>query len=371
MRYHAVAAIVIHDCTLGDDVLFSHSMFDGSLKSKSAKAAGRASVSRRNSFSIASARAGLRRALIGARQHELEGFRHLCDAGFIWIDICAWLDDPSQHGGKRLSAQTWAKENKFYSKRWLDEHAAFARAWPKFVDAWKWASAKGYSPDRRPSLRSAQNLMELKRRDDGFQIASARRRTLVRVKPAAQLIVPLPEKLIINPNQTMLVGDVVEMARKHIPDESFDLLIADPPFNLTIPETPNFIDRYKEEHNMRPRFREEWDNFPNVEAYYEFTKPWLLEAVRCLHEKGSMFIFCSDHSIGTIMWLLQTEKINFVHIIPVFQFNQDPVVTKRTLQYSKYFVVWVTKSPIHYRFHYDAAKWDTGRATSSTTCMAS
>ena len=251
----------------------------------------------------------------------------------------------------------WARDNEFYSKRWLDQHAEFARAWPRFVDAWKWASERGYSPDRRPSLHTAQNLMELKRRDDAFQSANASRRTLVRVKPAAQPIVPLPEKLIINPIQTMLVGDVVEMARKHIADESIDLLVCDPPYNLTIPVEPNHIDQYLLDHNMRPRFREDWDNFPNVEAYAEFTKPWLLEGVRCLHERGSMFIFCSYHSVGPIMWLLQTARINFVHIIPVHQYNQDPVKTKRTLQYSHYFCIWATKNATKYRFHYDAAKW--------------
>jgi site-specific DNA-methyltransferase (adenine-specific) len=84
-----------------------------------------------------------------------------------------------------------------------------------------------------------------------------------------------------------------------------------------------------------------------------------VEAIRCLHPKGSMFVCCSYHSIGPIMWLLQTARINFVHIIPLHQFNQNPVINKRILQYSHYFVVWVTKHPTQYRFDYDAAKWGT------------
>jgi hypothetical protein len=95
-----------------------------SLITKDAKAAGRASASR-DPFSIAEARAGLRQCLAGSRKSELQMYKDIRDAGNWWADICAWCDDKSLHGGKRISAKLWADDprNSPLHKRWLDQHA--------------------------------------------------------------------------------------------------------------------------------------------------------------------------------------------------------------------------------------------------------
>jgi len=332
----------------------------GPLTSTEAKAAGRASVSR-DSFDIAEARAGLRQCLAGSRKSELQMYKDLRDAGRFWITICAWLDDKSLHGGVRISAQQWADDprNSPLKKRWLDQHAQFARDWPDFLIAWNWAEETHFSPDRKPSLRSAQILLELKRRHDTHQSTIAKRRSTLRVLPAPKLIVPHPEKIFINPNQTLLHGDIVEMARQHTPDGSLDMIIADPPYNLPTPPEETQTDITYDRYAIHSRFREDWDEFADVEAYREFCEGWLNEAMRCLDKRGSLFVCCSYFSIGPIMWLVQNAKWNFPQLIQVCQFNQRPVVTRRTLQYSHYTVIWITKHPTEYRFDYDACKWGT------------
>ena len=102
-------------------------------------------------------------------------YRALRDLGLLWIAICAWLDDRSQHSGKRISAYQWAKDNAPIGKRWLDEHAKFARdEWDDFMVAWKWAQSEPYSPERHPSLSTARDLIDAKKRSDHYHSASDR-----------------------------------------------------------------------------------------------------------------------------------------------------------------------------------------------------
>jgi hypothetical protein len=262
----------------------------GSLKTPDARATGRTSVSR-NSFSIAEARAGLKRCLAGSRKSEFQMYEGIRDAGQHWINICAWCDDKSLHGGKRISAQAWAADprNSPLKKRWLDQHAQFARDWPEFLIAWKWASETHYSPDRKPALRSAQILLELKQRHDTHKSAIERRRSALLVVPEQKLIVPHPEKIIVSPAQTLLHGGIVEMPRQHIADGSIDLIIADPPYNLPTPPEETRSDEVYANYAINRRFRQSWDEFADAEAYKDFSQAWMVEAMRCLDERGSLF----------------------------------------------------------------------------------
>ena len=68
-------------------------------------------ASRRNHMlDIGAAKIALKRYIKCGRVHELRMYQNFRDAGLTWTDICAWLDDPTQHGGKRLSAYKWAQK---------------------------------------------------------------------------------------------------------------------------------------------------------------------------------------------------------------------------------------------------------------------
>jgi DNA modification methylase len=322
-----------------------------------AKVAGRKS-SGRNFFDIDKARRSLRLALSGSAKRELEMWTALCTVGLLWIDICEWLDDRTQHGGKRISATQWAadKKNSPIKKQWLDAHAEFARNWDEFMEAWRWAQAKEFTPDTKPSLRVARDLMELKRRHETHHAAVAAKRIVIRDKPAGKQT-QFPERIIVNPAHTIRCGDITEMLRKHVPDGSLDLMIADPPYNLPVPLEPNSIDRSLERYRMGTRFREAWDRFPDVETYAEFSRGWLAEAMRCLNDRRSMFIFCGFQSQEVIGWILQTMRVNRVQNIQVIQLNQRPRLGNRGLQHCHYTIIWASKSGTRYRFHHHKAKW--------------
>jgi hypothetical protein len=196
-------------------------------------------------FDIRAAKARLRRSLTSSRKNELSMYRDLRDAGLEWIAVCAWLDNPAQHGGKRLSAEIWARKNAPIGKRWLDEHADFARDWPQFTAAWKWAEQTGYAPNRRPSLRAARELINYKKRVETYQTALETTRTpvLAVVKPEAPIAT---EKQTPNDTTTVITGDVVEVMRKHVADGEIDLAVADGPYFMQLPDEENKFDHFTE-----------------------------------------------------------------------------------------------------------------------------
>jgi DNA modification methylase len=92
-------------------------------------------------------------------------------------------------------------------------------------------------------------------------------------------------------------------------------------------------------------------NFPDLKAFEEFSRAWITEAMRCLSEQGSLFIFCSNRSVGPIGRMLLDMGINSPQYIQVVKTNGRPLVGQRTLQYSHHTIIWVTKSRTDYRFN--------------------
>ena len=190
-------------------------------------------------------------------------YRDLRDVGLTWITICAWCDDPDEHGGKRISAYKWAIANAPFGKRWLDEHAEFARAWDHFVVCWKWAQGTEYAPERHPSLSTARDLMDTKKRAETYHSASSTTRTPVCVVrgPERYNGGAKDEQLVVSPATTIFRGEVEDMMHKHVPDASINLITADPPYFMRVPAEENHIDFWNKRYGMTPRFRADWDRF--------------------------------------------------------------------------------------------------------------
>ena len=67
---------------------------------------------------------------------------------------------------------------------------------------------------------------------------------------------------------------------KKIPSESFDLIFADPPYNLQLRNKLIRPDRSKVN-----AVNDKWDRFESFKTYDEFTSKWLLECKRLLKKK--------------------------------------------------------------------------------------
>ena len=69
-------------------------------------------------------------------------------------------------------------------------------------------------------------------------------------------------------------GDSLKELKK-IPNESFDLIFADPPYNLQLKKELSRPDTSKVD-----AVNDKWDKFDNFKSYDEFTSRWLLECKR-------------------------------------------------------------------------------------------
>lgn len=99
-------------------------------------------------------------------------------------------------------------------------------------------------------------------------------------------------------------GDCIELM-KEIPDNSIDLILTDPPYNIS-KENDN-RDRSKlnspimrRESPLKYDFGN-WDNMTR-EGFIEFTKQWLKECCRILKDGGTLISFFNKEDISLLGW---------------------------------------------------------------------
>ena len=75
---------------------------------------------------------------------------------------------------------------------------------------------------------------------------------------------------------------------KKIPDKTFNLVFADPPYNLQIGNKLKRPDDSKVNG-----VQDKWDQFKNFDHYDNFCKNWLNECKRVLKDNGSIWVIGS------------------------------------------------------------------------------
>ena len=100
------------------------------------------------------------------------------------------------------------------------------------------------------------------------------------------------ENKIINGNSLEIL--------KRIPNKTFDLIFADPPYNLQISE------KLKRPDNSEVKgVNDVWDKFKSFKHYDNFCKSWLKECRRILKDNGSIWVIGSYHNIYRLGYILQ------------------------------------------------------------------
>lgn len=154
-------------------------------------------------------------------------------------------------------------------------------------------------------------------------------------------------------NQDCIVG------MKNMPDDSVDLIIADPPYNLSKGTSINFLGNtvVKGMGGEWNKVIENWDNYTLIE-YIEFTKSWLIEANRVLKKTGSMWIFGTYHNIGIINFICQNLNLEIINEVIWYKSNSFPNLAGRRLTASHETLLWVHNNPKKrmYKFNYEYSK---------------
>ena len=87
---------------------------------------------------------------------------------------------------------------------------------------------------------------------------------------------------------------------KKIPSKTFNLVFADPPYNLQIEKNLKRPDESKVNG-----VNDKWDKFESFDHYDEFCKDWLSECKRVLIDDGTIWVIGTYHNIFRIGYHIQ------------------------------------------------------------------
>jgi len=144
-------------------------------------------------------------------------------------------------------------------------------------------------------------------------------------------------------------GDVMKKLQE-IPDESVDLIVADPPYNTSHGNNVEY-----EEKNWK-KLDESWDSFTK-DDYFLFTQKWIKEAMRIMKEGASIFVFGSYHNIGFVNVTFEKNDMDILNEIVWYKRDAFPNITCTRLTASHESILWAYKgNDKNYTFNYDWVK---------------
>ena len=158
---------------------------------------------------------------------------------------------------------------------------------------------------------------------------------------------------MINSNlkNKILNGDSLKELKK-IPSESFDLIFADPPYNLQLRNQLVRPDRSRVN-----AVNDKWDQFESFSTYDDFTTKWLQECRRILKKNGSIWVIGSYHNIFRVGAKIQ--DLGFWILNDVIWNKNNPMPNFRGTRFTNAHetLIWASKDKnSKYTFNYQSLK---------------
>lgn len=154
----------------------------------------------------------------------------------------------------------------------------------------------------------------------------------------------------------IICGEAIENLRK-LPNESIDLIVADPPYNLSQGNQLGWSgsSNLKGFGGKWEKVMETWDNMPLVE-YFNFTYSWLIEAKRVLKPTGSIWVFGTYHNIGIINLIFQILGIEIINEVAWYKRNAFPNLSGRRFTASHETLIWGHAGEKKRKYYFDYEK---------------
>ena len=155
----------------------------------------------------------------------------------------------------------------------------------------------------------------------------------------------------LNLKNKIINGDSLKELKK-IPDETFDLVFADPPYNLQLKNKLTRPDRSKVN-----AVNDKWDQFESFKKYDEFTYAWLSECKRILKKNGAIWVIGSYHNIFRVGTAIQ--NLGFWILNDVIWNKKNPMPNFRGTRFTNAHetLIWASKSEkSKYTFNYQSLK---------------
>ena len=154
-----------------------------------------------------------------------------------------------------------------------------------------------------------------------------------------------------NLKNKIIIGDSIEKLKK-IPTESFDLIFADPPYNLQLRS-----ELIRPDRSRVSAVNDKWDQFDSFKSYDDFTSKWLMECKRILKKNGSIWVIGSYHNIFRVGSIIQ--DLGFWILNDVIWNKNNPMPNFRGTRFTNAHetLIWASKDKnSKYTFNYQSLK---------------
>jgi|TARA_B100000446_G_scaffold187946_1_gene219240 modification methylase len=153
------------------------------------------------------------------------------------------------------------------------------------------------------------------------------------------------------PLNQILAGDCVEVMNS-LPENSVDLIFADPPYNLQLKG-----ELHRPDNSRVDAVDDAWDQFDTFAAYDRFTNAWLKAARRILKPNGAIWVIGSYHNIFRVGAALQNHGYWILNDVVWRKSNPMPNFRGKRLTNAHETMIWASKQEASkYTFNYEALK---------------
>jgi site-specific DNA-methyltransferase (adenine-specific) len=151
-------------------------------------------------------------------------------------------------------------------------------------------------------------------------------------------------------------GDCLEVLAA-LPEQSIDLVFADPPYLLSNGGTTCASGRRVAVD------KGSWDASSGLRADHDWNVKWLSACQRVLKPSGTIWVSGTQHVIFSIGFAMQTLGFHLLNTITWFKPNASPNLACRFFTHSTEIVLWASpqlKRPLPHTFHYREMKAENG-----------
>lgn len=149
-------------------------------------------------------------------------------------------------------------------------------------------------------------------------------------------------------------GDCLEILQR-FPDNSFDLIFADPPYNLQLPSNRKL---FRADGSEVIPVNDEWDKFASYEDYDNFTTRWLQECQRVLKTTGTIWVMGMYHNIFRVGKIMQDLGLWFLNDVVWVKVDAMPNFNGRRFTNNHETLLWAVKNKSckNYTFNFNFLK---------------
>jgi modification methylase len=150
---------------------------------------------------------------------------------------------------------------------------------------------------------------------------------------------------------TIMQGECIDILSR-LPDDSVDLVFADPPYNLQLGG-----DLTRPDQSHVDGVTDSWDRFDSFDAYDLFTHQWMEQCRRILKPNGAMWVIGSYHNIFRCGTILQDQGFWIQNDVIWLKSNPMPNFKGTRFQNAHETLIWAGKTEkSKVTFNYDALK---------------